>query len=466
MLKKSFVFRTRIAAPVEEVFQWHVRPGAFERLVPPWEPVEVVERSGKIEDGARVVLKTKIGPFDSRWVIRHEDLIENRQFRDIQVSGPFAEWQHMHRFEPDGPSACQMEDSIEYVLPGGSLGEQLGGAFVRHRLERVFRYRHQILAQDLALHHKYKPHAPLRILVSGSTGLIGSSLVPFFTTGGHQVTRLVRTEPKPGECAIRWQPSTDQMDTRRLEGFDAVIHLAGENITGFWSEEKKRRIRESRVRGTRLLSEALASLQNPPRIFLCASATGYYGDRGGEVLTEESGPGEGFLAGVCRQWEEATEPAARSGIRVANLRFGVILTPKGGALAKMLLPFKLGLGGRMGDGQQYLSWIAIDDVIGGINHVLMTEALKGPVNFVAPDPIKNYLFTEILGEALSRPTLIRIPAAALRSLMGEMADEMLLASVRAMPSRLSATEYSFLYSDLACALKHLFGKAQAQDMRE
>ena len=453
-----FVRRTRIAAPADEVFRWHARPGALERLTPPWARAEVVERSGGIEDGARVVLRIPLGPTRARWVAEHRDYIEGRQFRDVQVEGPFARWEHTHRFETDGPHACLLEDRIEYALPLGAPGAFIGGPFVRAMLERLFAYRHRITAQDLATHAAY-PGAPLHVVVSGSTGLVGSALVPFLTTGGHRVTRLVRSQPQPRTGEIRWDPIAGSIETAGLEGVDAVVHLAGENIAGGrWTAETKARIKESRARGTRLLCEGLARLRQPPKVVVCASAIGYYGDRAATTVDEDSTAGTGFLADVCRAWEAATAPASDAGIRVVHLRFGVVLTAAGGALAKLLPPFQVGVGGRLGSGAQYMSWIGIDDVLGAILHSIRTEALRGAVNAVAPGPVTNLEFTKTLGRVLSRPTLFPVPAAAVRLAFGEMADEMLLASTRVAPSRLAATDYTFRYSDLEAALRHTLGK--------
>jgi uncharacterized protein (TIGR01777 family) len=299
----------------------------------------------------------------------------------------------------------------------------------------------------------------MKILVTGSTGLIGSALVPFLTTGGHRVVCLVRSTPKPGDTKVYWDPEAGSIDTASLEGLDAVVHLAGENIAaGRWTTAQKARIRNSRVQGTRLLCESLARLTQTPKVLLCASAIGYYGDRGEEILQEESPPGSGFLAEVCCEWEAATEPAAQKGIHVVHLRIGVVLSPAGGALAKMLLPFRLGAGGIVGSGQQYWSWIARDDVVGAIHHALMTEALQGPVNVVAPQAVTNREFTKVLGSVLARPTLLPMPGFAARLAFGEMADALLLASTRVDPKQLLAAGYTFHYPELAGALRHLLGR--------
>ena len=301
----------------------------------------------------------------------------------------------------------------------------------------------------------------MQILVTGSTGLVGSALVPVLTVQQHRVTRLVRSKPADDSDAICWDPQSETLDAAALEGVDAVVHLAGENIAAArWSKAQKERIRDSRVKGTRLLSETLARLERRPKVLVSASAIGYYGNRGDEILDEQSEAGTGFLANVCRQWEASTEAAAEKGIRVVLLRFGMILSPQGGALAKMLTPFRLGLGGRVGSGQQYYSWITLDDAVGVIHHALVTEDLKGPVGASAPHPVTNREFTKTLGRVLRRPTVFPMPAPVARLAFGEMADALLMASARVQPTRLSASGYTFRYPELEGALRHLLGKQQ------
>lgn len=297
----------------------------------------------------------------------------------------------------------------------------------------------------------------MKVAVTGATGLVGSALVPVLATAGHEVVRLVRAMPTAGGD-IHWDPAAGRLDAASLEGLDAVVHLAGERITGRWTAAKKARIRSSRVQGTRLLAETLARLTRPPKALVCASAVGYYGERGTEVVREESPPGAGFLAEVCREWEAAARPAAEKGIRVVHLRIGVVLSAAGGALALMLTPFKLGLGGRVGSGRQYMSWIAIDDLAGIIPHALTNESLRGPVNAVAPQPVTNLEFTKTLGRVLGRPTIFPMPAFAARLAFGEMADELLLASTRVEPARLIASGYKFRAPELEAALRRLLGK--------
>jgi hypothetical protein len=449
---------TSIDAPADAVFAWHARPGAFERLTPPWERVTVEEKTGGIADGARVSLRVSAGPFSIRWVALHGDTVPGRAFCDRQIQGPFRSWRHCHRFEPVSESACRLEDDIEYSLPLGWLGSIVAGRNVREKLERMFAYRHAVTKADMEKHAKREGAKAMHVVVTGSRGLVGSALIPFLTTGGHRVTRLVRGAAAGPDEAI-WDPGKGLTEPLRLDGVDAVVHLAGENIAaGRWTPARKAAIRQSRVEGTRRLCEAMACLTHPPKVLVSASAVGFYGERGAQTLTEESGAGSGFLSDVCREWEAATEPASRGGIRVVNLRFGMILSAAGGALRKMLLPFTLGMGGRVGSGEQFTSWIALDDAIGAIHHALCEESVRGPVNAVAPAPVSNAEFTRTLARVLRRPALVPLPAFAARLLFGEMADALLLGGARVMPARLQASGYRFRFPDLESALRHLLGR--------
>ena len=298
----------------------------------------------------------------------------------------------------------------------------------------------------------------MKILVSGSHGLVGTALVHSLTGDGHEAIRLVRGEHAMGSPEVGWQPQQGRIDVEHLEGIHAVVHLAGENIaSGRWSAEKKRAIRESRVKGTALLSDALAQLSRPPSVFLSASAIGYYGDRGDELLTEKSAPGKDFLAGVCKEWEAATQPAMEKGIRTVCTRFGIILDPNEGALGKMLPPFRMGVGGRVGDGKQWMSWIALEDVVNGLKFLIEDESIKGPVNFVAPEPVRNAEFTTTLGRILRRPTFFPVPAFGARLAFGEMADALLLSSQKVEPSVLEDKGFMFTWPTLEPALRHLIG---------
>jgi uncharacterized protein (TIGR01777 family) len=303
----------------------------------------------------------------------------------------------------------------------------------------------------------------MKVIVTGATGLVGRALIRSLLSEGHNVTRLVRGGAQafsaPGTRAVHWEPEKGSIDAKQLEGHDAAVHLAGESIAdGRWSDEKKKRIRESRVVGTRLFAETLASLKEKPKVLVSSSAIGFYGSRGGEVLREESASGEDFLSEVCREWEKATLAASQAGIRVVHLRIGVVLSADGGALQKMLTPFKLGVGGRIGGGQQYMSWITLDDLVGVIKRALADEQLRGPVNAVAPNAVTNEEFTKTLGHALGRPTIFPMPAFAARLAFGEMADALLLSSARVEPARLNETGHEFKHPTLEGALRHVLKK--------
>ncbi|HET7345498.1 MAG TPA: DUF1731 domain-containing protein, partial [Nitrososphaeraceae archaeon] len=408
---------------------------------------------------------------------------------------------HTHLFESLGSSSCQLQDHIEYSLPGGPLGGIIARNIVNKKLQKIFDYRHRITGQDIHNHHSVihkvmKNNKPLTIAITGSSGFIGSSLIPFLTTGGHKVIRLLRRRPNPDEStasvqSIQWNPSSSDSiglpssttaDDDNRTVINAVVNLAGENVFGRWTKEKKKRILESRVNTTRSLCKALASLDKPPKILVSASATGYYGDRDNEVLTEDSStsstaaapsssttsssssstsPSVNFLSYVSSRWEDATQVAKEAGIRVVNLRIGVVLSASGGILAKILSPFKMGFGGKIGSGNQYISWIALDDLLGIILHVIADDSLIGPINAVAPNPVSNSDFTKILGKVLSRPAIFSIPKFIIKAALGEeLADAVLLPSTRVMPIRLTKTSgYQFRFPYLELALRHTLGKS-------
>jgi len=454
------VFSRKVALPVsaEEAFAWHERPGALDRLIPPWEKVRIGSRGEGIRNGSRVMLITRQGPLRLRWVAEHCDYQPGRQFRDIQIQGPFRHWDHTHRFVAEGKESSVLEDHIEYSVRGGTLGRIMAGPFIRRKIATMFAYRHRTTAADLAVHSRHRQQGVIHVAVTGSHGLIGRVLIPLLTTGGHRVTPLVRGDASNGQ--VSWDPSADSLDASALDGIDGVVHLGSENIAATrWTEAHKQRVIESRVHSTRVLCEGLARLPSPPKVLVSASAIGFYGDRGDEILDEDSPSGEGFLAGVAREWEAATKPAAAAGIRVVQLRFGVVLSPNGGALAKMLTPFKMGVGGAIGSGRQYWSWISIDDAASAIYHVLMTDSTHGPVNAVAPDSVTNVAFAKTLGRVLSRPSIARVPTLAARIAFGEMADELLLASTRVRPTRLLDSAYEFRHDSLEDALRHVLGRA-------
>lgn len=462
----TFTLRSPVPASADDLYAWHARPLALPRLTPPWEDVRVVAKDGSFgADGYRVTLRAGVlGPVEGTWVAEHHGFVPGREFRDRQLRGPFAAWEHTHRFIPDGPDSSFLEDHVEYRLPLGGLGRLAGGGLVRRRLAAMFAYRHAVTASDLRRHGLYRDRPRLTVAVTGSRGLIGSELAAFLATGGHRVVRLVRGQPDPkavddGTRSVSWEPM-ERVDPGVLAGCDAVVHLAGDNLAeGRWTAAKKRRIRDSRTVPTRHLAEAIAALpvDRRPKVFVSASAVGVYGDRGDEVLTEESPPGTGFLADVCREWEAATGPASAAGVRVVTARFGVVLSPKGGALGKQLPAFRAGAGATLGSGKQWFPWVTVGDAVGAIHRALMADGLARPVNVVAPNPVTNREFTKALGRVLNRPAVLWLPGAALRVLFGEMASAA-LESQRAVPTKLAASGFAFDHPDLEAALRFLLGR--------
>jgi hypothetical protein len=460
---KSHVFDARSRMPVSapELFAWHTREGAFERLTPPWERVEVVERTGDgIRQGARAVVRMGLGPISQRWVAEHTLYEEGSLFQDVQRSGPFARWVHTHRMLPEADAhTSTLQDEIEYVLPVGPLGSAFGNGFTRSKLARMFAYRHRVTREDLRRHAAFAGQGPLTVAVTGASGLVGSSLAPFLTTGGHRVKRLVRGKADAAKGEVAWAPDKGQVDTDALEGVDAVVHLAGANVAGQrWSPEYKDVILKSRSEGTRTLAEGLARMKRKPRVLVCAVGSGLYGDRGDESLTEESAAGAGFLADVCRAWEAATAPAEAAGIRVVLLRIGPVLDAREGALAKMLPAFKAGGGGPVGSGRQWFSWIALEDVLGLIHFSLFTEAARGPINTVAPGAVRQEDFARTLGRVLRRPAFFPVPGAVIRTLFGEMGQETVLSGARVLPTAAERLGYPFLLPDLEGALRFTLGR--------
>lgn len=456
-----FTRTVSLPRPAREVFAWHERPGALERLTPPWETVEILERSGGLRDGGRVSLRSQLGPFWSRWEVEHHGYEEGRVFNDRLLRGPFAQWAHEHRFRAEGPAACKLTDEIRYELPLGWFG-RVGSGLVQRKLERLFSYRHETLTEDLAMATRYGAVRSLRFLVSGASGLVGRALVPFLRSQGHEVVRLVRGRAVAAD-EISWDPVRGVLDLAHVRPFDAVVHLAGANVAaGRWTAARRDEIRTSRVLGTRTLVTALDRLRHRPFVLVTASATGFYGAGGDARLYEDARRGGGFLAEVCEAWEREAAVARGFGIRVAKLRTGVVLTPAGGALAKLLPLFSAGLGGRIGSGRQWMSWISIDDLLGAIYHAVLDQRCNGPVNAVAPEPATNAEFTATLARVLGRPALLPVPAAALRAAFGAMAEETLLASARVLPGKLDEAQFYFRHERLEMALRHVLGRAAGQ----
>ena len=439
----------------ETAFDWHGREGAIERLLPPWQNVRVVETTGGIADpGSEVELETAFGPIRQRLRARHIDYRAGRLFSDELVKGPFPRWVHVHAVEPEG-EAARLVDTVDFELPFGLIG-RLASPLALRELERMFAFRQGRVADDLGRHARCAHRPRIRVGVTGQSGLIGSRLAAYLRTGGHEVVPLVRRPAKRNE--ISWDPAAGILDPADLEGLDAIVHLAGESVSGRWTAKRKQAILESRLDGIRLLRTAMSASTDGPRILLAASAIGWYGaDRGDEELDETSAARGGFLAGVCRAAEDELWKASADGIRTIPMRLGIVLHPQGGALRRLLPAARLGLGGPVGSGRGWWSWIDLEDVLGAVEHLLHSD-LEGPVNVVSPAPVQQREFARTLGRALWRPSFMQLPAVAVRPMFGEMGREVLLASQRVRPTRLDEDGFSFLQPELENSLRAMLGR--------
>ena len=447
----GLVYSSVVDAPRDEVFAWHARPGAFLRLSPPWQPMRVITEADSLQNGrAELAL-----PGGLRWVAEHQadGYDPPRRFVDTIGATGLASlpariavrWRHIHEFEDVGEDRTRVIDRVETPVPALAL-------------RPMFAYRHRQLAEDLAAHKQAAEHGlrAATVAVTGSSGLVGSALSAFLSTGGHRVIRLVRHAATDGN-ERQWNPADPDPDL--LAGVDAVVHLAGASIAGRFTDAHRRAIRDSRIGPTRRLAELVARTPDGPSLLISASAIGYYGyDRGEEILTEDSDRGEGFLADVVAEWEEATAPAGRAGVRVVLVRTGIVQSPRGGTLRLLRPLFSAGLGGRIGDGGQWLSWIGIDDLVDIYYRGLWDTALSGPVNAVAPEPVRNVDYTRTLAHVLRRPAVLPVPPLGPRLLLGDQgARELACASQRVIPAKLQQAGHRFRHPDLDEALRHLLG---------
>ena len=455
------VFERRSLMPVsaEELYEWHTRPGSFERMTPPWSRVRVLAHTGVgLEDGARLVFEAKLGPVWRRWVAEHHGNIPGRQFADRQVEGPFKAWDHTHRFVPAEQLGAELVDHVEFELPAGRLADVVGAGAAGKTLERMFRFRHARLGSDLERHAYWGAQPRLTVAIGGASGLVGGHLADYLTTAGHRVIKLVR-RPAAGPDEVTWDPAAGVLDPAALRGVDAVVNLSGESLFGVWTASKRQKIMASRAQATRTLVKAIVAMDAPPGVFVSGSAVGAYGSLGGEAVTEETALGSGFLADVCRAWEEAARPASDAGVRVVHPRMGIVVSAAGGAVAAMLPAFKAGAGIRLGGGDQYWAWVDLDDALGALEWLIHDEEISGPVNVTAPEPVTNREFTKILGHVLRRPAVLVAPQPVVARGLGGMGQEMLLASQRAVPARLRARGFRFEFAELENALRYELGKS-------
>ena len=449
----GLVYSSVVDAPIYEVFDWHTRPGAFTRLAPPWQPVRVVAEADSLQSG-----RAELGlPGGLRWVADHQpdSYDPPRRFVDSIGTEGLASlpvrlavrWRHTHDFEELDGERTRVTDRVATPVPARAL-------------RAMFRYRHRQLADDIGVHRHAAAQglAPATVAVTGSSGLVGSQLTAFLSTGGHRVIRLVRHAATKSD-ERQWNP--DDPDPGLLTGVDAVIHLAGASIAGRFTEEHRAGIRDSRIGPTRRLAELIAKSADGPKVLISASAVGYYGyDRGDQTLTEDSERGDGFLADVVAEWENAAAPAEQAGVRAVRVRTGIVQSPRGGTLRLLRPLFAAGLGGRVGNGQQWLSWIGIDDLVDVYHRGLWDADLSGPVNAVAAEPVRNVDYTRTLAHVLRRPALLPVPPLGPRLLLGEQgARELACASQRVLPARLQQADHRFRRPDLEQTLRHLLGHA-------
>jgi uncharacterized protein (TIGR01777 family) len=443
-LVKPLTWSSVVAYPRAEVFAWHERPGAVTRLTPPWVPMRVVREATSLADGEAVLGL----PLGLRWVARHSGYEPPERFVDELASAPLrwgVRWRHEHELRDEG-TRTRITDTVHTNVPAGLL-------------RAMFAYRHRQLRMDLAAQAtaRNKGDRPLVVAMTGSSGFVGSALAPFLTTAGHRVIRLVRGRPH-GPDERRWDPDAPAHDL--LHGVDAVIHLAGASIAGRFTPAHRAAVRDSRIGPTRALAALAGGTPDGPTVFVSASAIGYYGpDRGDEVLDESAARGDGFLADLVADWEQATTGAAEAGLRVVNVRTGLVQSPRGGTLRLFYPLFSAGLGGRLGDGQMWQSWIGIDDLVDIYHRALYDAGLSGPVNAVAPEPVRNVTYTKTLAAVLRRPAVLPVPGLGPRVLLGqEGAAELAEASQRLYPAALLGRGHRFRHPTLEPALRHLLGR--------
>jgi len=465
---RQAVFRSLIPASREAAFAYHEWPGALGRLLPPWQSVTATPPSDGLKDGSQVRLTLRMLGIPLRWLAVHERYNPPGLFVDTQASGPFAFWRHEHHFL-EGPTAGTsiLEDQIGYRLPLAFASHPLAGQWVDRQLASMFAYRHRITQSDLQRQNLWAAHRGKRVAVTGATGLVGSIVCQVLECIGCKVIPVVRPRATSSRAvnhqeSLIWDPDKGLLEPTKASGLDAMIHLAGKSLaSGRWTTKNKEQMWSSRVDATQRLAGQLASLDAPPKSFVSASGVGIYGDCGDRWCSEDSPTAEDYLGRMASRWEAASEPLRSRGVRIAHGRLGIVLSPQGGALRAMLPIFRFGLGGRLGSGEQYWSWVERSDAAAAFVHLALETACEGPFNISAETPETNRRWTQAIGSAVRRPTVLPAPAFALRWMLGaEMADSMLLCSTRADGSRLRNTGFQYAFSGLEETMQYCLGSAR------
>ncbi|MCB1060903.1 MAG: TIGR01777 family oxidoreductase [Calditrichaeota bacterium] len=433
-----------------------MRIGALERLTPSWSAIRVTWGDEHVREGSRRELVVPAGPLKIKWLAKHHSIIAGRQFIDEQERGPFRKWSHLHLCTDIGAGRSELEDRIDYDFPLGRLGGIFGRSQVQWMLRTVFPWRHERTWMDLSRHAEFADRPRLKVAISGASGLIGKSLKEFLQTGGHSVWTLDRKKSQRTE-SIYWNPRTGEIEAEKLEGLDAVVHLAGRSIAdGRWTESVKQQILDSRVQGTTLIAETISRLKTPPKVLISASAMGIYADSDGPV-SEDGALGSTFTADVVKAWESSADAARKAGIRVVHPRISLVLSGWGGSLGRLLPVFRWGLGGKLGHGRQMMSWIHLDDLTAAIYRMIYDESLAGPVN-CSTGAVSNQEFTKTLGHVLGRPTLFSVPELAIKTGFGQMGQELLLSSLNMRAEVLEKSGFRPWLSDLESAFRFETGK--------
>jgi uncharacterized protein len=478
VLLKNISAKSEFDSSISSLFDWHMREGAFERLNPPWRPFHIISKKGNIDNGGTVIIKLPlIRNINIYWYVKHKDYVKDETFTDIQTKGIFSHWEHQHNFF-DYEKKSVLEDNIKYNLPLGPVGN-IFSSVIKNNLNSMFQYRHRITRMDLETHQMYKNSQIKNIIISGSRGFIGTALIPFLTAGGYNITRILRDRSAVSSTSeydiakkmylnLSDSPSLSDSPISDIDGkFDVIINLNGENIFGIWSKSKKQKIFESRVKFTQNLCKKVSEMDKPPKVLISASAIGIYGNDDNVIFSdtnelnenenENENENSDYLSYVCKEWEKATEIAKNAGIRVVNLRTGIVLGSSGGILKKLMILNKLKTNVRL-DSDNWLSWISLDDLSRIILFCMCNNDIHGAVNAVSPNLVKYSEFIKVLEKIWNTRLNIRLSSKIMEKVLGEMSKYTILSNTKATPKKLVLNGFNFMLDDLEMALRHTLGK--------